>query len=159
MLVNFNADAVSGAVGEIIVKPFRFKVIARGFVNVRRFHAGAHRFDAFIVCLQNRFVNVLEIVSGIAESERPCDVAAIALVFATEVDRNGHAFFEAGVARVSVRLAGVCAECDDRRERKTVRAELTHLIFEFRRKLFFGNARFDFLSILVKALSLIAAAF
>ena len=45
---------------------------------------------------------------------------------------------------MSVRLAGVCAECDDRRERKTVRAELTHLIFEFRRKLFFGNARFDF---------------
>ena len=123
-------DAVTEAMPERLAIAGAVNDGARESVDFAAGHASAGGGLRGLLSSEHDVIDLAELAAGLAEHERPCDVAAIAIVQGAHVDDDAVAELEAAVARLVVGLRAIGTRGDDGVERKSVGAKLAHAPLE-----------------------------
>ena len=131
--------------GEILVQPVFFKIVAGDRVGIVPRHARRNAFLHQRVRRKNVRVYFLEffVLFVVAEQKRARTVGTIPLRFATEINEHRVAEPQAGFPRFVMRNTAVRAERDNRIERNAFRAERAHFVFEKSCGFALAHALFD----------------
>ena len=123
MLMHLQADAVSGAMDEVLAVARVLNDLARGAVELTHGQTRAHGGASGLIGAAAHVVDALLLIGGGLEEHGARHVAAIAFVHQAHIQDHRVASLQAGLVVVVVRLRAVRAEAADGREAAALAAD------------------------------------